>query len=83
MQESQQLKVAREFAAKENQIYILLTEEWLGRHIYSDIHEYFFYNFWTILYEWLAQLSYQKTKFQGGEPTYWTLEMIQQLKELD
>ena len=28
-------------------------------------------------------MTYRKTNFQGGKPTYWTPEMIQQLKEVD
>ena len=40
----------------------------MGRHIYWDIHKYFFTEFPIILYEWLAQLTYQKRKSQGGEP---------------
>ena len=53
----------------------------MGRHIYSDIHEYFFVMF--SIYAWLTQLTYRKTNFQGGKPTCWTPELIEQLKEVD
>ena len=58
-------------------------QKWLERHLYSDLHEYFFSEFSIILYEWLAILTYRKTNFQGGEPTGWTPELIQQLQEVD
>ena len=45
---------AQEFMVEENQNFVLMIEEWLGRHIYSDIHKYFFTEFSIILYEWLA-----------------------------
>ena len=54
-----------------------MIEECLGRNIYSNIHEYFFVEFLIILYEWLEQLAYQKTDFQGGKPTFWIPELIQ------
>ena len=60
-----------------------MKKEWMGRHIYSDIHEYFFVKFLIILYEWLVHLTYRKTNFQGGKPTCWTLDLIQELKEVD
>ena len=50
--------------------------------MYSDLHESFFSKFPIILYEWLTQLTYKKTNFQGGKPTGWTLELIQQLQEV-
>ena len=36
-----------------------------------------------VLYEWLAQLSFQKKNFQGGDPDQWTLELIQQLRKVN
>ena len=67
---------AWEFATEENQSSRLTTEECLGINIYYDMHKYFFVEFLIILYEWLVQLTYQKINFQGGEPTYWTPELI-------
>ena len=55
----------------------------MERYMYSDLHKYFFVDFSIILYEWLAQLTYRKTKFQGGEPSCWTPKLIQQLQEVD
>ena len=47
------------------------------------IHDYFFSKFPVILYEWLVQLTYRKTNFQGGEPACWTRDLIQQLEEVE
>ena len=68
---------------RENQNSKLSTKEWMGKYLYSDLHEYFFFDFSIILYEWLAQLTYWKTNFQGDEKTCWTPELIQQLQEVD
>ena len=76
-------KKAREFAEGENQNPRLTTEDWLGRYIYSDIHEIFFVEFLIALYEWLAQLTFQKKIFQGGKPDQWTPELIQQLRRVN
>ena len=51
--------------------------------MHSGPHEYFFSKFSIILYEWLAYLTYRNTNFQGGEPTSWTPELIQELQEVD
>ena len=74
---------AEEFAAEENKNPRVTTKEWLGRYLYFYLLEYFFIEFPIILYEWLAQLTYQKMNFQRGEPTFWTPELIQQLQEVD
>ena len=57
--------------------------KWLVRCIHENPHEYFFYEFPIILYEWLAWFTYNKTNFQGGEPTTWTPKLIQELQEID
>ena len=59
---------AREFTAEENHNSGLLAEEWLERYIYSDTNEILFVDFPIIQYKWLAQLTFQKMNFQGGEP---------------
>ena len=48
---------AREFAQEESSGSQLNLGEWLGRYIYSGIHEIFFSEFPIILYEWLVRLS--------------------------
>ena len=58
-------------------------DKWLARYIHNDPHEYFFYEFLIILYEWLTQFTYHKTNFQRGEPMSLTPELIQKLQEID
>ena len=60
---------AQEFVVEENQNPRLTTEQWLGRYMYPDLHEYYFFELSIILYEWLVQLTSQKTNFQGVQPT--------------
>ena len=60
-----------------------MTDKWLVNYIHGNPHEYFFYEFPIILYEWLEQFTYKKTNFQGGEPTSWTPKLIRELQETD
>ena len=69
----------REFAKIENQSPKLSTNDWLSKYIY----EWFFCEFPIILYEWLVWFIYKKKNHQGGEPTSWTPELIQELQETD
>ena len=66
----------QEFAEIENQNPKLSMSNWLDRYIHDGPHEWFFCEFPVILYECLAKFAFKKKKFQGGEPTYWTLELI-------
>ena len=73
----------RAFVEAKNQNPKLLTSKWLDRYIHDGPHEWFFCEFPIILYEWLVKFAYKKKNFQGGEPTSWTLELIQELQETD
>ena len=73
----------QEFAEVENQNPGLTTDKWLAIYIHDGPHEYFFSEFLIILYKWLVRFTYKKTNFQGGEPTSWTPELIQELQETD
>ena len=59
----------------------LSTSHWLDRYIHGGPHEWFFCEFPVLLHEWMEKFTTKKTKFQGGEPTSWTLELIQELQE--
>ena len=58
-----------EFAQKESEGSRWISTEWLEWYIYLDIHEILFFEFPTLLYEWLSKLTTQKKIFQGEEPT--------------
>ena len=66
----------KDFAEAENQNLKLSTSNWLDRYIHDCPHELFFYDFPIILHEWMAKLASKKKKFQGGEPTSSTPELI-------
>ena len=59
----------------------MMTDKWLARYIHKGPHNYFFSEFPIILYKWLWRFTYHKNNFQGGEPTSWTPELIQELQE--
>ena len=71
----------QEFVEEKNQNLGLTIDKWLEKYIHDGPHEYFFCEFPIILYEWLAQFTYKKTNFQGGEPTSWTLELMRNYKK--
>ena len=58
-------------------------DKWLERYIHNGPHECFFSGLLIILYEWLVQITYRKTNFQGGEPMSWIPELIQELQETE
>ena len=47
----------REFAEKENKSSRLSTEDWLQKHIFTDLHEIFFAAYANELYDWLSKLN--------------------------
>ena len=69
----------REFSDKENHNLGQTMNKWLAEYIHDGPHEYFFSEFPIIFYEWSTRFTYQKINFQGGEPTSWTPELIQEL----
>ena len=73
----------QEFDEAENQNPRSMIDKWMERYIHKVPHKLFFCEFPIILYEWLAQFTYKKKKFQGGEPTSWIPELIQELQETD
>ena len=71
-----------EFARKESEGSRRNPTEWLGRYIYTDIHEIFFFKFPIVFHEWLSRLATKQTNFQGEEPREWTPQSIKQLEEV-
>ena len=60
--------------------YVTDSRKWLGRCVYSGIHEKHFSKFPILLNEWLSRLKFKKKIFQGGDLETWTLQLIQWLK---
>jgi hypothetical protein len=72
----------REFAVKENKSPRLNTEDWLQKHIFTDLHEIFFVTYAIELYDWLSKLA-DKNVFKKKREVVWTPELIQTLKGVD
>ena len=58
------------------------TEDWLQKHISSDIHAIFFATYGDELYDWLSKLT-DKNIFKKKRNIFWTPELIQTVQSLD
>ena len=72
----------REFAVKENKSPRLSTEDWLQKHIFTELHEIFFVTYAIELYEWLSKLN-DNHVLRKKRNIVWTPELIQILKRVD
>ena len=60
----------------------LSTEDWLQKHIASDIHAIFFATYGNELYDWLSKLT-DRNIFKKKRNIVWTPELIQTVQDLD
>ena len=72
----------REFAATENKSPTLSIEDWLQKHIFTDLHEIFFVTYANELYDWLLKLN-DKHVFKKKQNIVWTPELIHTVKSVD
>ena len=72
----------REFAEKENKSPRLSTEDWLQKHIFTDLHAIFFVTYANELYDWLSKLN-DKHVFKKKRNIVWTSELIHTVKSID
>ena len=72
----------REFAEKENKSPRLSTEDWLQKHIFTDLHAIFFVTYANELYDWLSKLN-DKNIFKKKRNIVWTPELIHAMKSVD
>ena len=73
----------RDFVEDHNKNPNISTEDWLGRYIFTDIHEIFFGGIHQELYEWLARLTDTHFKVRLIPPMVWTLPLIKKVKRVD
>ena len=66
----------------ENKIPRLSIEDWLQKHIFTDLHEIFFVTYGNELYDWLSKLT-DKHIFKKKRNIVWTLELIHTVKSID
>ena len=72
----------KEFSEQENKNLRLSTEDWLQKHIYTDLHTIFFVTYGNKIYDWLSKLT-DKNIFKKKRNIVWTPELIQTMKNLD
>ena len=72
----------KEFAEQKNKSLILSTEDWLQKHIYTDLHIIFFATYGNDLYDWLSKLT-DKNIFKKKRNIVWTLELIHTVRSID
>ena len=72
----------KEFAKQENKSLRLSTEDWLQKHIYTDLHTIFFATNGNELYDWLSKLT-DHNIFRKKRNIMWTPELIHTVKSID
>ena len=65
----------KEFAEHENKSPRLSTEDWLQKHIFTNLHTIFFATYGNELYDWLSKLT-DKNIFKKKRNIVWTAELI-------
>jgi hypothetical protein len=73
----------KDFAEAQNKNPNLSSEDWLEKHIFTDIHEIFFGGIHQELYEWLARLADTQFEIRSRLPVVWMSELIKKVKEDD
>jgi hypothetical protein len=73
----------KEFAEAQNKSPNISTKEWLGRYIFTDIHEIFFGRIHKELYEWLARLTNAQFEIRSRPPVVWMSVLINKVKRVD
>ena len=74
--------IEREFDVKENKSPTLSTEDWLQKHIFTDLHTIFFVTYGNELYDWLSKLTDQHI-FKKKRNIVWKPELIQTFMSID
>jgi hypothetical protein len=73
----------KEFAEAQNNNPNIIIEDWLGRYIFTDIHEIFFVRIHQELYEWMARLEDTQFEIRSRLPVVWTSMLIKKIKRVD
>ena len=76
------MSMEKEFAERENKSPRLSIEDWLQKHIFTDLHEIFFATYANELYDWLSKLT-DKNIFKKKRNIVWTPDLIQTVQNLD
>jgi hypothetical protein len=71
------------FVESQNKNPNLSTKDWLGRYIFTDIHDIFFGGIHQELYEWLSKLEDTQFEIRSRTPMVWTSALIKKIKRVD
>ena len=72
----------KEFVEQEKKSPRLSTEDWLQKHIYTDLHTIFFVTYVNEVYDLLSKLTDQNI-FRKKRNIVWTPELIHTVKSID
>ena len=73
----------KDFIEAQNKNPNMSTEDWLGRYIFTDIHEIFFGGIHPELYEWLARLADTQFEVRSRPHVVWMSALIKKVKRFD
>jgi hypothetical protein len=73
----------KDFAKAHNKNLNVSTEDWLGRHIFTDIHKIFFGGIHKEIYKWLARLADTQFEIRLRPPVVWMSTLIKKVKRVD
>jgi hypothetical protein len=73
----------RHFVKAQNKNPSISTEDWLGRYIFTDMHDIFFGEVHKELYKCLARLVDTQFEIRSRPPVVWTVELIKKVKRVD
>jgi hypothetical protein len=73
----------KDFAEPWNKNHNFSTEDWLGRYIFTNIHEIFFEGIHKELYEWLARLEDTQFEIRSRPSLVWMSMLIKKVKRVD
>jgi hypothetical protein len=73
----------KDFTKSQNKNPNLSTKDWLGRYIFTDIHDIFFGGIHRELYKWLARLVDTQFEIISRPPVVWMLALIKKFKRVD
>jgi hypothetical protein len=73
----------KDFAEAQNKNPSSSTKYWLGRYIFTNIHDIFFGGIHKELYEWLAKLGDTQFEIRSRPHVVWTTALIKKVKRFD
>jgi hypothetical protein len=73
----------KDFVEAQNKNPSISTKDWLGRYIFTKLHEILFGGVHKELYEWLARLAHTQFEIKSRPPMVWTTKLIKKVKRFD